>query len=195
MEVPGVDVKIEAKADLTPAVEAGSDIATKSHKGVAKFVYALCGPWMEKRIANAKLIEAQGIQNCLAIENGAAKYDDGKLIPFAPQATMESSFDALHKLCHASDAKRLHAAMQEAARQISEVPEEQVSDEPLSQDFFNHWRREAEMIDDEEVRKWWASLLAEEAKMPNSISARTLDVARDLSKTEADFSTHVKGLD
>lgn len=195
MDVSGVDVKVEAKADLTPAVKAGSDIATKSHKGVSKFVYALCGPWMEKRIANAKLIEAQGIQNCLAIEDGAAKYADGKLIPFAPQATMESSFEALHKLNHASDAKRLHAAMQEAARQISEVPEEQVSDEPLSQDFFNHWRREAEMIDDEEFRKWWAGLLVEETKKPQSISPRTLDMAKNLSKHEAEiFQRMIKGI-
>lgn len=32
MDVPGVDVKIEATADLTPAARAGSDIATNTHK-------------------------------------------------------------------------------------------------------------------------------------------------------------------
>lgn len=32
MDVPGVDVKIEATADLTPAVKAGSDIVTNTHK-------------------------------------------------------------------------------------------------------------------------------------------------------------------
>lgn len=195
MDVPGVDVKVDATADLTPAVKAGSDIATNTHKGVSKLFYALCGPWMEGRVRKAELIAAQTSKDCADIKNGLVTYTGENVIPFEPQATVASSFEALHKLNHASDAKRLHAAIQEAARQISEVPDEQVSDEPLSQDFFNHWRREAEMIDDVELRKWWARLLSEEARTPNSISARTLDVAKDLSKAEAQlFQRVLKGL-
>ena len=187
MDVPGVDVKVEAKADLTPAVKAGSDIATNTHKGVAKLAYALCGPWMEGRVRKAELIAAQTSKDCADIKNGLVTYTGENVIPFEPQATVASSFEALHKLNHASDAKRLHAAMQEAARQISEVPEDQISDEPLSQDFFNHWRREAEMIDDEALRQWWARLLVEETKTPKSISPRTLDVVKNLSREEADI--------
>ena len=187
MAVPGVDVKAEVKVDLTPAVKAGSGIATNTHKGVSKIVYALCGPWMEGRIRKAELIAAQTSKDCADIKNGLVTYTGENLIPFKPQTTVASSFEALHKLNHASDAKRLHAAMQEAARQISEVPEEQVSDEPLSQDFFNHWRREAEMIDDEALRKWWARLLVEETKKPKSISPRTLDVVKNLSQEEAEI--------
>lgn len=195
MDVPGVDVKVEAKADLTPAVKAGSAIATNTHKGVSKLFYALCGPWMEGRVRKAELIAAQTSKDCADIKNGLVTYTGENVIPFEPQATVASSFEALHKLNHASDAKRLHAAMQEAARQISEVPEEQVSDEPLSQDFFNHWRREAEMIDDEEFRKWWAGLLVEETKRPQSISPRTLDMAKNLSKHEAEiFQRMIKGM-
>lgn len=194
MDVPGVDVKVEAKADLTPAVKAGSDIATNTHKGVSKLFYALCGPWMEGRVRKAELIAAQTSKDCADIKNGLVTYTGENVIPFEPQATVASSFEALHKLNHASDAKRLHAAMQEAARQISEVPEEQVSDEPLSQDFFNHWRREAEMIDDEALRQWWARLLVEETKTPKSISPRTLDVVKNLSQEEAEiFRTMIRG--
>ena len=195
MNVPGVDVKVDATADLTPAVKAGSDIATNTHKGVSKLFYALCGPWMEGRVRKAELIAAQTSKDCADIKNGLVTYTGENVIPFEPQATVASSFEALHKLNHASDAKRLHAAMQEAARQISEVPEEQVSDEPLSQDFFNHWRREAEMIDDEALRQWWARLLVEETKTPKSISPRTLDVAQKLSKDEAQiFRVMLKGV-
>lgn len=194
MDVPGVDVKVEATADLTPAVKAGSDIATNTHKGVSKLFYALCGPWMEGRVRKAELIAAQTSKDCADIKNGLVTYTGENVIPFEPQATVASSFEALHKLNHASDAKRLHAAMQEAARQISEVPEEQVSDEPLSQDFFNHWRREAEMIDDEALRQWWARLLVEETKTPKSISPRTLDVVKNLSQEEAEiFRAMIRG--
>ena len=194
MDVPGVDVKVDATADLTPAVKAGSDIATNTHKGVSKLFYALCGPWMEGRVRKAELIAAQTSKDCTDIKNGLVTYTGENVIPFEPQTTVASSFEALHKLNHASDAKRLHAAMQEAARQILEVPEEQVSDEPLSQDFFNHWRREAEMIDDEALRQWWARLLVEETKAPKSISPRTLDVVKNLSKNEAEvFKTLVRG--
>ena len=195
MDVPGVDVKVEAKADLTPAIKSGSDIATNTHKGVSKLFYALCGPWMEERVRKAELIAAQTSKDCADIKAGLVTYTGENVIPFEPQATVASSFEALHKLNHASDAKRLHAAIQEAGRLISEVPEEQVSDEPLSQDFFNHWRREAEMIDDEALRQWWARLLVEETKTPKSISPRTLDVAKDLSKEEAQlFQQMLKGL-
>ena len=194
MDVPGVDVKVDATADLTPAVKAGSDIATNTHKGVSKLFYALCGPWMEGRVRKAELIAAQTSKDCADIKNGLVTYTGENVIPFEPQATVASSFEALHKLNHASDAKRLHAAMQEAARQILEVPEEQVSDEPLSQDFFNHWRREAEMIDDEALRQWWARLLVEETKTPKSISPRTLDVVKNLSQEEAEiFRTMIRG--
>lgn len=194
MDVPGVDVKVEATADLTPAVKAGADIATNTHKGVSKLFYALCGPWMEGRVRKAELIAAQTSKDCADIKNGLVTYTGENVIPFEPQATVASSFEALHKLNHASDAKRLYAAMQEAARQISEVPEGQISDEPLSQDFFNHWRREAEMIDDEALRQWWARLLVEETKTPNSISPRTLDVVKNLSQEEAEiFRTMLRG--
>ena len=55
----------------------------------------------------------------------------------------------------------------------------------MNQTFFNHWRAEAELIDDEDLRKWWAHLLVEETKKPNSISPRTLDIAKNLSPYEA----------
>lgn len=185
MDVPGVDVKVEATADLTPAVKAGSDIATDAHKGVSKLFRALFGPWIEERVRKADLLAAQTVKDCADIKAGVVTYVENKLLRFEPQPTIASSFDMLHTLNHASDAKRLHAAMQEAARQISEVPEDQISDEPLSQDFFNHWRREAEMIDDEALRQWWARLLVEETKTPKSISPRTLDVVKNLSQEEA----------
>ena len=194
MDVPGVDVKVEAKADLTPAVKAGSDIATDAHKGVSKLFRALFGPWIEERVRKADLLAAQTVKDCADIKAGVVTYAENKLLRFEPQPTVASSFDMLHTLNHASDAKRLHAAMQEAARQISEVPEEQVSDEPLSQDFFNHWRREAEMIDDEALRQWWARILVEETKTPKSILPRTLDVMKNLSKEEAEvFKMLVRG--
>ena len=194
MDVPGVDVKVEATADLTPAVKAGSDIATDAHKGVSKLFRALFGPWIEERVRKADLLAAQTVKDCADIKAGVVTYAENKLLRFEPQPTVASSFDMLHTLNHASDAKRLHAAMQEAARQISEVSEEQVSDEPLSQDFFNHWRREAEMIDDEALRQWWARILVEETKTPKSILPRTLDVVKNLSKEEAEvFKMLVRG--
>ena len=69
--------------------------------------------------------------------------------------------------------------------QLADIPDDQISDEPLSQTFFNRWRREAEMIDEEDLRQFWAKLLVEETKAPHSISPRTLHVARDLSREDA----------
>ena len=82
-------------------------------------------------------------------------------------------------------AKRLAAAIFAANVEMKQIPEEEISDEPLNQTFFNHWRAEAELIDDENLRQWWAHLLVEETKKPNSISPRTLDIAKNLSPYEA----------
>lgn len=63
---------------------------------------------------------------------------------------------------------------------------EQVSSEPVNQDWQNRFFSIAEDISDEEMQKLWAQILAGEVKHPKSFSLRTLEALRNISKEEAE---------
>ncbi len=187
MEILPVNAKlnVDVKVDLAPVVQATADTISTSHKGVGKLLNAFVGPWIANRERAIALLQAQTQHDCQQIAEGELIYQEGQLLSVPDQRPLPNVYETVHGLNHQADAKRLEAAIREAARQISEVPSDQISDDPIPQTFFNHWRREAEMIDEDELRQWWARILVEEAKKPHSISPRTLDVARRLSKEEA----------
>ena len=175
------NLNADVKADATPLVQATADVVSSSNKGVGKLLKAFFGKWIAKNERAVALIHAQTEKDCADVRNGIKVYREGELLDCPVPVTVVDAYDALHTLNHVSDARRLQAAMEEAMRQISAVPSEEISDEPLSQTFFNRWRREAEMIDEDELRQWWVSLLKEEVVHPNQISMRTLDVVKNLS--------------
>ena len=188
MEVLPVQAKLNAdvKADVSPFVRATADVVSSSHKGVGKILNALFGKWIAKRERPMLLLQAQTEKDCADIKHGVKIYKEGQLLDGPNITTAVDVYDALHTLNHMADARRMQAAMEEAMRQISEVPADQISDEPISQTFFNRWRREAEMIDEEYLRRIWAGLLKEEAVSTNNITPQTLDVLKNLSKDDCD---------
>ena len=178
-------VKTKLDANLTPIIQAGANLIDSSRKGVGKILNAFVGPWVANRERNIALLQAQTEKDCADIQNGTKVYRERKLLDSPNLATDGDPYDTLHTLNHMADAKRLQAAVEEALRQISDVPPGEISDEPICQTFFNRWRREAEMIDEDDLRQFWTALLVEETKKPNSISPGTLDVARNLTRADA----------
>ena len=182
-------IKIDIKADLTkPANKIVDTIVAPVkgiHKGITKIISACSGKWFANRDRQVALIAAQTAKDVEDIKSGKKEYRNGELLNVELAPTMADYYRQISEHNGACDAKRLEAAMFTAAIELYNTPEEEVSDEPLNQTFFNHWRAEAELIDDEDLRQWWAHLLVEETKKPNSISPRTLDVAKKLSQSEA----------
>ncbi len=177
-------VNVDANVDLTPLSQATADVISAPTKGAGKILNALVGPWVANRDRAVAMIQAQTEKDCADIRNGKKEYRNGELLEYHNPPTLAGAYDALHTLNHMADARRLQSAIEQAIRQIAEVPPEEISDDPISQTFFNRWRREAEMIEEEDLRKWWSQLLVEEVKTPNSISPKTLDVMKDLSKSD-----------
>lgn len=58
--------------------------------------------------------------------------------------------------------------------------------EQVSQDFLSRWKNEARLISEEATQALWGKILSEEVKTPNSISLRTLDILRNLTRVEAE---------
>ena len=184
-----VKVNLDIKANLTKPAEDITEMAKGTHKGFGKILYAAYGPWVEKRLGEAKRIEAQAERDAVEIKNGISKYDvaEKSMISLPEVSSIDALCVELESVNSTLKAKRLAAALMTASIEMKQVHEEEVSDEPLNQTFFNHWRAEAELIDDENLRQWWAHLLVEETKKPNSISPRTLDVAKNLSRKEVEI--------
>lgn len=66
---------------------------------------------------------------------------------------------------------------------------EQVSDEPVNQDWINRFFTIVEDVSDAEMQQLWARILAGEVKNPKSYSLRTLEVLRNMTKEEAEQIT------
>ena len=184
-----INAKLNLNVDLTKPAEDISDITKNIHKGLGKLIYALCGPWMEKRIGQAKRIAAQADQECIDILSGRKVFDEntGMTIPIKEVSSVDALCVELERVDAECKAKRLAAAIMKSATEIKQIPVEEISNEPLNQTFFNHWKEEAELIDDEDLRQLWAKLLVEETRRPNSVSPRTLSVVKNLSKSDADI--------
>jgi uncharacterized repeat protein (TIGR03899 family) len=64
--------------------------------------------------------------------------------------------------------------------------EQPVTDEPLDEDWTTRFFKIAEEVSNEEMQALWGKILAGEIKQPKSYSLRTLELIRNLSKSEAD---------
>lgn len=72
-----------------------------------------------------------------------------------------------------------------AAEELKNEPP--ITDEPLDEDWTTRFFKISEDISNEEMQALWGKILAGEIKQPKSYSLRTLELIRNLSKSEADI--------
>lgn len=72
--------------------------------------------------------------------------------------------------------------------------ETQVSEEPVSEDWINRFFNSVEDISDDDMQKLFGMILADEIRHPNTYSLRTLNVLRNLSKSEAELFVKIAPL-
>lgn len=185
-------VNMDIKADLTPVIKAIADIAKSPHKGLCKLGMSILGPFIAAREVKASHIRTQGKIDNEAILNKEMEFRDGKLQKFSPP---ESLALQIVESFNQSDFQRFIETLKCAAEKISKLPEEEISDDPIDTTFCNFWRKDTESIDDEKLRQIWADLLVQEVKKANSVSVRTLNVVKNITKQEAElFERLCKGI-
>ena len=154
-------------------------------KGIGKLGELAFGrKFREKEYLDA-LMRAQGKRHAKAIEGGELVFIGTRLIPASllqnvPQAMMLPLVSGMEE-----EARNLNANLAIAADVLKATPDDQVSDEPVNPDWFARWRREAQVIGDEEMRQIWGRILAEEVKNPHAISLKTLDVLKNITADDA----------
>lgn len=177
-------VSVKAKGDYTPLVQAIANMVDSTNKGCCKISNALLGKYIARKERDVSLIEAQTQKDREDIITGA-KTLDTEIMELCKSHEIKQFPLLVGKVNQLEDNMRLFKAVAETVKELEATPAEEISDEPLSQDFFNRWRKEAELIEDDELRMLWSHLLTEEVKKPKTISVRTLDVVKNLSREEA----------
>lgn len=190
-DISPIKAKLDAKVDLTESTNKITNTIVTPFQYLTKGVKKICVAWGGRMIAKSErhnmLEQAQNEKDAEDIKSGKKEYRDGILLNTETMQSPQDYYKQISEHNEYCDAERLNAALLEAAIELSNTPNEEISGDPLDKTFFNRWRAEAELIDDENLRKWWAHLLVEETKKPNSISPRTLDVAKNLSRKEVEI--------
>lgn len=167
-------MKTEIKADLAPVI-------TATPTGL-KYVFNLL---LGKKHAAAermiKLADAQNAVDIKKIMSGDAVYDQesNRLVEVR---TLSSKMLISEKIQEDEVTNLIECSMHAAAHiQDNEKPEFTGA----SEDFLSRWKSEAKHFSTDEARAIWGRLLAEEVNTPGSISLRTIDIVKNISKEEA----------
>lgn len=172
------DVKmgVSIQADFKPVLES----APSGFKRVFQILFGGRHARVERL---SRLTEAQTDVDVKKILRGEVQYDPSQNGFVHIEPTQIQSFIA-QDIDNEETANLITCSMHAAV--IVEASEDNASEhEEISRDFVLKWRNEAKYISDETAQAIWGRILAEEIQDPGSISPRSLDVIKNLSKSEA----------
>ena len=172
IDINPVTVKANLTADVTKPIETITNSwVERPSKGITKFFRAFFAPLMAKWEGDAAITRAEKAKEVAAILCSQNK--ESTLVSYSEYFKNKKDLNVLLTLASAAD------------QLACDPSNENVSDEPLNGTFQNQWQQTAEILDDKYLRTIWAKLLVEEVKTANSISRRTLDTVKNLTKEEA----------
>ncbi|EQA4279421.1 DUF2806 domain-containing protein [Cronobacter dublinensis] len=172
-----VDIKAELKADLQPVI-------ASTPNAIHKLFELLFGVKHARQKHIMEMIDAQKAIDKAAISDGLAIFNIEEMKLEVLDAGAENNAISLIENSVTNDeARNIIACAKYAASELHDsiAP----TDKEISKGFFNRWRDEAKLIDDENAQSIWGRVLAEEIRQPETISLRTLDVLKNLSSSEA----------
>ena len=113
------------------------------------------------------------------------------------QYNIERKYELLHQANTAGTLRELKRhinllkALELTEELAEETPDERVSNERIDTDWFARWRSGVEDVSNEDMRIFWARILAGETSQPDTYSLRALDLLRRLSRTDAELISKV----
>lgn len=176
-----MDWSIKITGDFTPLVQSASKIVERIGDAV------FCGR-ERKEVWKKALQEAQTEQDRQKILSGKWQFTGEKLVPCLDIAD-SSPVNAFLAIGQEQEVRNLAGNMRMALEAAQNVSDEEVAEGCIDPDWFARWRREAMVIGNEEMQRLWGRILVEEAKNPESVSYRTLDVLKNLTRQEAELFT------
>ncbi|MFM5393077.1 DUF2806 domain-containing protein [Aeromonas veronii] len=171
-----ISVNTELKADLQPVIEHTPNAINKIFELLFGVKHA-----KEKRII--ELISSQTAREKILIDQGLATFDIE--LNAIETTTRPNHAMLLSNKISNDEVSNITNCAKYAVNELLNVT--LPPDKEISKSFFNRWRNEAKLIDDEDTQKIWGLILSEEVKEPESISLRTLDTLKNLGKYEAEL--------
>jgi hypothetical protein len=175
--LPNVDIAVKIQANLDPLVNA-------TPKGLSTLLNLLFKKKYPEASRQAMLSEAQNRMDVQRILEGKATFhqESGALIE-APNSSKEIR-ELVREGLQEEEITNLISCTVHAASNISNA--DHSSETEASSEFLNRWRNEAKFISENAAQAMWGRILSEEVNSPNSISIRTLDVIKALTREEAE---------
>lgn len=169
-----------------------AEVANALSQPICKLVEGLCAgcgkvyePIHVKRMAEAKAWELNVMAEAVRVNlDVPIVYQDG-IVRVDSQDVQNLAQRAAVRVGHQEMTKQLNieSIVGHAAADLKK--EVAVPDVPVDKDWMMRFFEYAGGVNNEDVQKLWAKVLAGEIKCPGAYSPRTLDVLRNLSKTEA----------
>lgn len=163
-------------------------------KGIAKIGGLILGDQFRNKEYRDALMKAQADRDIEDIKAGNARFDGKVLHPALalPEMPLNVSLEYLPILeGQRQESNNLNANLGIALGILADTDDKDISDEPVSPDWFARWRREAQGIGDQSLQNIWGRILAEEVKRPQSVSLKTLDVLKNVTATDAELFCRV----
>ncbi|WP_081322828.1 DUF2806 domain-containing protein [Pseudomonas parafulva] len=181
-EINASDVKVDVSvhADFQPILESAPS-------GFKRVFQLLFGGRHAKMDRQSRLIEAQTHVDVQKILRGEVQYDPSSNDFVHVDSSVVANF-IRQEMSDEESNNLLNCSMHAALTLNSVSPDTDRADggdEDISRDFVLRWRNEARFISEETAQAIWGRILAEETQRPGSISSRSLDVVKNLSKDEA----------
>ena len=162
--------------DLTPLTQSGSKVIDR----IANILFS--NP--ERKIQRKKVLQdAQNEVDYHKIISGECKFDGENLI--SPLNILGCEYNQLLKNEQQQEIYNFLGNICIALEVGKSIQNKEVANGNIDPDWFARWRREAKVIRNKTLQHLWGRILVEEAKSPQSISYRTLDILKNLTQNEA----------
>lgn len=173
--------------DVTEIITAVSEPFQKLMDTISCALGKIYEPHHIKKMADARAYEIEKISNSIRDNCDLPLKYDGlneylKIDATDANALIENC-NARLKFQEIRKEANIEAVISAAYDEISQ--EESVSDEEVDKDWATRFFRIVEDINDEDMQKIWGKILAGEIKEPKTFSLRTLEIIRNLSKSDA----------
>lgn len=165
-------------------IKAATGMATTAaNKGIGKLIDLLFSKKLREEKRLDDLSSAQNKKDIELIEKDLAEYRDGKFLLMEDQIGNPTSPLGLiiaHNTQNQSE--NLGKCLNKAYEHLSKKDDEIISDEQISETFFNKWMNYGKEVSEEELQDLWGSILVKEITEPNSLNYLILNTLSLMSK-------------
>lgn len=175
-----IDIGLNVEANLNPIVSA-------TPKAISTLLRLILRDKYTEASRLTMLSEAQNRVDVQKILEGKLTFnhESGSLVENSSLADKDTkSFrEIIRDILQEEEISNLISCTVQAAENLKD---DETIETKASPEFLNRWRNEAKFIAESTAQAIWGRILSEEVSSPNSISIRTLDVIKSMTRAEAE---------